>query len=153
MIESPLLFLAFLSLFHLLGGAGLGVALRPLRLDGPVNTGLAIWGAMFGGLPLFASIGAPWLLPFQLIEVTAAGLLAFFFWDRAQELLGKPNIGLILFGGIFFMVGSGAAGMLIKERDYGMAALFGTLFGGLGLAILLWGLRRLVGSPPDAEDE
>lgn len=152
MIESPVAVLAFLSLFHLLGGGGLGVALRPLRSAGSINVGLAIWGAMFGGIPLFMSIEALWLLPIQLFEIAAAGLLAFFYWDRIQELFGNTNVWLILFGGIFFMVGSMAAGMLIKERDYAMAALFGVLFGGLGLAVLLWGLRRLVASPPDVED-
>ena len=153
MIEGSLLVLAFLSLFHILGGAGLGAALRPLRDGGKVNVGLAVWGAMFGGIPLLMSIEVPWLLPLQLFEIGAAGLLTLLYWERIQELLGNTAVLLILFGGVFFMAGSGAAGMLIKQRDYGTAALFGGLFGGLGLLVLLLGLRRLVTPPSDSEGE
>ncbi len=153
MIEGSLLVLAFLSLFHILGGAGLGVALRPLRAGDRVNVGLAIWGAMFGGIPLFMSIETPWLLPIQLFEIAAAALLTFLYWERVRELLGNTAVMLIIFGGIFFMAGSGAAGMLIKQRDFGTAALFGGLFGGLGLLILLLGLRRLMAPPSDPEGE
>ena len=153
MIDNPLIVLAFLSLFHLLGGGGLGIALRPLRSGESVNVSLAIWGLGFAGIPLLGSIGAPWLLPFQLLEIVAAGLLTFFFQDRVQELFSNTNVWLIVFGGVFFMAGSGAAGMLLRGGDYAMAALFGLLFGGLGLAILIWGLRRLMGSSTDSEDE
>jgi hypothetical protein len=151
MIESPLVALAFLSLFHVLGGAGLGIALRPLRVGDRVNVGLAIWGAMFGGIPLIMSVETPWLLPAQFFLLAVAALLAFFYWDRIRELLGNANVLLILFGGVFFMAGSGAAGMLIEQRDFGMAALFGCLFGGLGLVVLLLGLRRLMAPPSDTE--
>jgi hypothetical protein len=118
-----------------------------------VNVGLAIWGLMFGGIPLFMALEAPWLLPVQLFEMLVAFFATFFFWDRIRELLSHNNVLLVLFGGVFFMAGSAATGILLKEGDFLMAAVIGLLFGGLGLALVLWGLRRIFKSTPDAEDE
>jgi hypothetical protein len=118
-----------------------------------VNVGLAIWGLVFGGIPLLMALDAPWLLPVQLFEMLVAFFVTFFFWDRIRELLSHNNVLLVLFGGVFFMVGSAATGILLKEGDFLMAAVIGLLFGGLGLALVLWGLRRIFKSTPDAEDE
>lgn len=150
---------AFLSLFHLLGGGGLGLAFRPLRTRPAgsrgcgVNTWLAIWGLAFGGIPLLMAVETPWLLPVQLFEMLLAFFVTFFFWDRIRELLGRTNVLIVLVGGVFFMAGSAATGILLKEGDLLLAAGVGVLFGGFGLALVLWGLRRILKSPPDAEDE
>lgn len=118
-----------------------------------MNVGFAIWGLMFGGIPLFMAVEAPWLLPVQLFEMLAAFFATFFFWDRIRELLSHNNVWLVLFGGAFFMAGSAATGILLKEGDFLLAAVIGLLFGGLGLALVLLGLRRIFKLPPDAEDE
>jgi len=149
----------FLSLFHLLGGGGLGVALRPLRTRPAgsrgcgVNVGLAIWGLMFGGIPLLMALEAPWLLPVQLCEMLVAFFITFFFWDRIRELLSHDNVLLVLIGGVFFMAGSGVASILLKDGDFLLSAVIGLLFGGLGLALVLLGLRRIFKLLSDAGDE
>jgi hypothetical protein len=151
--------LAFLSLFHLLGGGALGVALRPLRARPAgtrgcgVSIGLVVWAVMFGGIPLFMSLADPWLLPFQLLELVVAFLAAFFFWDQIRETFGKTNVVITAFGGVFFMAGCAALGFLIRERDWLLATVIGLLFSGLGLALVLFGLRRTLSSPADSEDQ
>jgi hypothetical protein len=151
--------LAFLSIFHVLGGGGLGVALRPLRTrsggtqDDRVSVPLAIWGLMFGGIPLLMAVEVPWLLPLQLLEMVVGFLATFLFWDHIRELLGQGYVLLILFGGVFFMAGSAASGMLLKEGDLWKGLLIGMLFGGLGLGMVILGLRRTFRPPPDPDDE
>ena len=135
------------------------MALRPLRdrwsggEAGKVSIPLVVWGLMFGGIPLLMAVEVPWLLPLQLLEMVVAFLAAFFFWDRIRELLGQGYVLLILFGGVFFMVGSAASGMLLKEGDLWKGLLIGLLFGGLGLGMVILGLRRTFRPPPDPEDE
>ncbi len=157
MIENPPIALVFLSLFHLLGGGALGIALRGLRAAGRqgcrTNIGLAIWGLMFGGFPLALGLQIPELLAIQLAELGIACLTTFFFWERIRELLARPEVMLTLFGGILFSAGCGAAGALLMQDDWLMAALFGVLFGGAGAGMIYLGLRRALAPPADQEDE
>ncbi len=130
------------------------MALHPLRSRwggaeaGKVNVPLAVWGALFSGIPLLMSVTVRWLLPLQLLETAVAFLVAFFFWDRIRDVLGHGYVLLILFGGIFFMVGSAASSMLLKEGNLWKGLLIGLLFGGLGLGMVILGLRRTF-RPPD----
>jgi len=121
LMDSPLILFAFLSLFHILGGGVLGVAMRGLQ--------------------------APWLLPFQLLELAVVFGVTFFFWDRIRELFGKPELIKIVFGGVFFVTGCAAGGMLLKAGEIPMAAVFGLVFGGVGLAFILPGMRNMVKPP------
>jgi hypothetical protein len=98
LMDSPLILFAFLSLFHILGGGVLGVAMRGLRLRPAgtrgcgINVGLTIWALGFGCAPLFIGLQAPWLFPFQLLELAVVFCVTFFFWDRIRELFGKPEM-------------------------------------------------------------
>lgn len=148
-----------LSIFHLLGGGGLGVALRPLRArlrgdeGGKVNVPLAVWGLMFGGIPLLMSVEVPWLMPIQLMETVVAFLATFLFWDRIRDLLSQRDVLLVLFGGVFFVVGSAAGSLTLKDGDLWRGSLIGVFFGGSGLGLLIWGLVRILRPPADLGDE
>lgn len=149
--------LVFLSLFHILGGGGLGVALRGIR-GAPLLTGirenlnLIIWALLFGGLPLVMGLANPVLLFIQILELVGACLVTLFFWDRIRELLGSANVLLILIGGIFFSAGCGTSGLLLKGGEILTAGLIGLLAGGVGLALIAFGLYRTF-STSDVEDE
>jgi hypothetical protein len=98
------------------------------------------------------AVEAPWLLPLQLVEMVVAFLATFLFWDRIRELLSRDNVLLVLVGGVFFMVGSAASGTLLKEGDHWKGLLIGVLSGGLGLGLVILGLRRTLRPPPDPGD-
>jgi hypothetical protein len=151
-MDNPWIFIAFLSVFHILGGAAVGIALRDVRLGDKPNMMLLIWGLLFGGLPLAAAIGSPIILPFQLGELILAGGSTFFFWDRMQELLEQTGVVVILLAGVFFLVGCGAVGLLVQQREFLTAFLFGLTFGGAGLGGLVYGIRRTL-NPPVEKDE
>lgn len=152
-MDSPLILFAFLSLFHILGGGVLGVAMRGLRLRPAgtrgcgINVGLTIWALGFGCAPLLIGLQAPWLFPFQLLELAVVFCVTFFFWDRIRELFGNPEMLKIAFGGLFFVAGCAAAGMLLKAGEIPMAAVFGLVFGGVGLALILTGMRKMLEPP------
>jgi hypothetical protein len=151
-MDSPWVTIAFLSVFHLLGGAAVGVALWELRVNGKANTMLLIWGLLFGGLPLAAGLGWPIMLPFQLGELVVAGGVTFFFWDRIRDLVSQTGVIVTLFGGVFFLVGCGAVSLLIHQREFLMAIVFGLSFGGVGLGGLVYGLRRTFNPPADGDE-
>jgi hypothetical protein len=118
-----------------------------------VNMPLAIWGSLFGGIPLLMAAEAPWLLPVQLLEMAIAFVATFLFWDRIRELLGQGSVLLVLFGGLFFMVGSAASGLLLRDGNLWKGLLIGVLFGGSGLGLVAWGLLRVFRPPLDPGDE
>ncbi len=118
-----------------------------------MNVPLAVWGLMFGGIPLLMAAEVPALLPLQLLELVVAFLAAFFLWDRIQELLNQGNVLLVLCGGLFFMVGSAASGLLLKDGDLWKGLLIAMLFGGSGLGLVIWGLLRILRPPPNLDDE
>ncbi len=157
LMDSPLILFAFLSLFHILGGGVLGVAMRGLRMRPAgtrgcgINVGLTIWALGFGCAPLFMGLQAPWLLPFQLLELAVVFGVTFFFWDRIRELFGKPEMLKIAFGGVFFIAGCAAGGMLLKAGEIPMAAVFGLVFAGVGLAFILPGMRNMLKPPAGPE--
>jgi hypothetical protein len=95
----------------------------------------------------------PWLLPLQLLEMAVSFLAAFFFWDRIRELLGQGNVLLVLFGGVFFMVGSAASGLLLRDGNLWKGLLIGMLFSGLGLGLVILGLLRIFRPSPDLDDD
>ena len=160
-MDSPLILFAFLSLFPILGGGVLGVVMRGLRMRPAgtrgcgINVGLTIWALGFGCGPLLIGLQAPWLFPFQLLELAVVFCVTFFFWDRIRELFGKPEMLKIVFGGLFFVTGCAAGGTLLKAGEIPMAAAFGLVFGGVGLAFLLPGMRNMLKPPagPNALDK
>lgn len=151
-MDNPWFPIAFLSLFHLLGGAAVGIALWDLRLGHEPNKMLLVWGLLFGGLPMLAALGWPAMLPFQLGEFVLAAGVTCFFWDRIRDLVGQTGVIVTLLGGVFFVSGCAAVGLLLPQREYLMAALFGVLFGGVGLAGLVFGLRQTLHPPADGDE-
>ncbi|MBN1318794.1 MAG: hypothetical protein JXA42_25160, partial [Anaerolineales bacterium] len=112
-----------------------------------------VWGAMFGGIPLLIGLSFRGLFLAQVLVLFAAFLTTFFFWDRIREMLNKPGIMLTLFGGIFFVSGCAALGLLINIGENGMSALFGLVFCGLGGFLVYFGLKKLFGPPDSLDDE
>jgi hypothetical protein len=152
-MDNPWIIIMFLSVFHLLGGAAVGIALWEVRVGGKPNRMLLVWGLLFGGMPLAAGVGRPEILPFQLLELVLAGGTTFLFWDRIQDLVAQTGVVVTIFGGVFFVVACGAVGVLIGEREFLMAILFGILFGGVGIGGLAYGLRLTLNPKPDDKDE
>ncbi len=159
LMDSPLILLAFLSLFHILGGGVLGVVMRGWRMRPAetrgcgMNVGLMIWALGFGCAPLFLGLQTPRLLPFQLLELAVVFCVTFFFWDRIRESFAKPEMIKIVFGGVFFVAGCAAGGMLLEARETLMAAVFGLIFGGIGLAFILPGMRNMLKPPTGPKEE
>lgn len=155
-MDSPIIILAFLSLFHVLGGGAIGMAFRDIRLG---NKGcrdsffFIVWGSMFGGIPLFFGISAPTLFPIQVLILLVSFFATFFFWDQIKDILGKTAIMTMIVGGVFFVVGCAAVGFLVKTGDLIMAILFGLVFGGLGGVLVYIGFRKSQEPPNDQEDE
>lgn len=150
-MDSPLIVLAFLSIFHVVGGGGLGVALRGFR-QGEGSVPLVIWALLFSGIPLLMGLGIPWIWLIQLSEMLIACVVTFFFWDRICAVMGKSSVLLVLCGGIVFVVGSAVAGLLLKQGDYVPALAFGLLFVVVGLLFVYFGLRTLFKPPANWEE-
>lgn len=89
MVDDPLIALAFLSLFHLIGGGVMGMALRGWR-SRSVNWMLVVWALGFGGLPLLFAFAAPWLLPVQLLELATAFCITFFSGSESASSWAGP---------------------------------------------------------------
>jgi len=157
-LNSPLGMLAFLSLFHVIGAAGLGYGLRRVwnwlrgREAGGGNTlFLIVWGAGFGGIPFFfglnlARLGEPVVFLGEVLIWGSAFLVALLAWDEVMEWLRPflhPDVFLIAFGGIFMLAGA-AAGSFIVREDPLFALVFSGLFMVIGGAIFFAGLRGLL---------
>lgn len=114
---------------------------------------MVLWALAFGGIPLTLAVAVPELLPYQLLELGVSFVATFFFWDRMQELLGQDNVLIVLVGGVFFLVGTGACVVMISDGTVGRGILIGVLFGGSGLGLLVLGLRRILRPPADVDGE
>jgi hypothetical protein len=164
-MDSPLVLLAFLSIFHVIGAAALANGLRAIwdwQRDRERGLGngvfFVVWGAMFGcmpfafGLSLAAEkeIGTPLVLLGQAIVWGAAFLTALLFWDEVMDWLRPflhPNVFLIGFGGVFMLVGAAAASFTIRD-DVLFGLLFGGIFifvGGVIFALGVWNLLKEIG--------
>lgn len=142
--ESPFGMLIFFAIFEVLGGAALGVALRGiLRRD---FTGLffLIWGAGFGGIPLFIgaatflSTDAPMYFYAQLFLfltaiVTVALLPNDFMQSRGE---GSAGEGGAIMGALMTMLG-GAVVVLNLREGLSIGIIIGAFFAIVGLYILL----------------
>jgi hypothetical protein len=147
-MDNPLVLLAFLSIFHIIGSVALANGLRTIwdwwrDKERGLGNGVyfVIWGAMFGcmpfafGLSLAADneVGTPLVLLGQGIVWGTAFLIALLFWDDVVDWLRPflhPNVFLVGFGGIFMLVGAAVASFTIRDD-----ILFGLLFGGIFMLI------------------
>jgi hypothetical protein len=164
-MDSPLVLLAFLSIFHVIGAVALANGLRAVwdwrrdRERGPGNgVFLVVWGTMFGcmpfafGLSLAAEkeVGTPLVLLGQAIVWAAAFLTALLFWDEVIDWLRPflhPNVFLVGFGGVFMLVGAAVASFTIRD-DVLFGLLFGGIFmlvGGVIFALGVWSLLKEMG--------
>lgn len=141
MISENLGILAFLIIFEILGGVGLGVGLRGLvGRASPAATFFIIWGAGFAGIPLI--IGATFFLPngdpvyfvaeafvlFMAVIVTAFAPDALFQDSKDGSLFGLAVAGglLVLFGGVVILLAAAQSwlGVLLG----GAVGLLGAFF-------------------------
>jgi hypothetical protein len=149
-MDSPLVLLGFLSIFHVVGAVALANGLRAIwdwlrgKERRPGNGPFFIvWGTMFGCIP-FASglglvtdkekVGTPLLLlGGEVIVWGTAFLITLFFGDDVVDWLRPflhPHMYLVGFGGIFMLVGAAVGSFMIRDD-----ILFGLLFGGIFLLV------------------
>jgi hypothetical protein len=147
--------LAFLSIFHVIGGAALGATVRAW-LDSPTRQNLGrhvfflIWGGMFGCMPLaFGLQEGGWMVVAQSAVLVTAFAVPFFWRDRLRELASQQFIIMLVFGGVFLVAGLVAGGAMLREGEWLVALLFGGIFSLVGGGIFFGGLKQLFSDPAD----
>ena len=108
-MDTPVGLLAFLSIFHLIGGIALGMTfnriVRERRLGGQ-SIFFIVWGGMFGCMPLtFGSQSEPWVLAAQIGILALAIGIPFAIGGSLREGFQLKGVQNVLFGGIFLVVG------------------------------------------------
>jgi hypothetical protein len=147
--------IAFISIFHVIGGAALGITLRgwannPTRENLFRRAFFLVWGGMFGCMPLVFGVENG-TLAVQVVVLLIAIAVPFFWLDRLREMFSDQNVVLVGFGGIFLIAGLVAGGALLREREWLFAALFGGIFSLVGGGIFFAGLRNLLRGTPGEE--
>ena len=144
---------AFLLVFHLIGGSVLGSAVRQW-LHGQFACNslfLALWGALFGLVPLLLGLtefAARGDLVIPAIEVGAfvgAMLIVALMPDWFLQSFDRERIGPVAFGGLFFLIGVGILILLVGQEPV-IALVFFAAFGGSGLLVMASGLRAMLKS-------
>ena len=144
--------LGFLCVFHLIGGAALGYALRGvLRGNFSCNSFFFfLWGGLFGGIPLAFGIqefqkGAPYVLAIQFVVFAIAILVVAFISDELLETFRSPNIFSIAVGGVFLLLGIAFLFTNIFDlKNWQDKLLGGGIFISTGGAVFLIGLWRII---------
>lgn len=156
MEDNPLIWLGFLSVFHIIGGIALGSSIRGIRQlirgeGGSLSNALffIVWGGMFGCMPLtfgFEPTIPNWVLIAQVLILVAAVVITAIWGRTALDWL-KPvfNVftGLLVLGGIFMIAGLLGAYTTLKGGDLSTALILGLVFGIIGLGIFILGLAGL----------
>jgi hypothetical protein len=149
-MDSPLILFAFLSLFHILGGGVLGVAMRGLRLRDKRRVddlGAGVWLRS-----AFHWAAGPMAFSLSVARTGGGFLRDVLFLGSDQRVVRQTRDAKDRFGGLFFVAGCAAAGMLLKAGEIPMAAVFGLVFGGVGLVLILTGMRKML-EPPAGPQE
>ena len=142
--------LAFVSIFHVLGGIAIGSTVRSLRkgLDGR-GIFFLIWGAGFGCMPLaigagiFSQAHAMYLFVIEVLVLAGAiGVMAF-IPDWMLEMFTSPEMMPIEMGGLFILIGVIVGGAMLKTNPL-FTLLFGGSFAGAGALLFVRGLRALL---------
>ena len=149
-MDSPIGMLAFLSLFHVLGGIAIGSTVRGLR-KGSAGRGVffLIWGAMFGCMPLaigaqtFTQANAMYLFAVEVIVLAGAIVVTAFIPDVLLDTFKSPDVTTIWMGGLFFIIGVGVGAAMLKTEPL-FTLLFGGSFAGAGALLFYRGLRALL---------
>jgi hypothetical protein len=159
-VDNPLSLFGFLSLFHIVGAAVLGDALRELwhgLREGDVSgcqlMFKIIWATMFGGLPFLFGIqfassedGTILFLVGEVVVWTAALVTTLLAKQAIRKALGpfmSQEILLMLFGGSFLLTGVALMSFLTRE-DRIDRLLTGGIFALVGAAVFGFGLWRLL---------
>jgi hypothetical protein len=160
-MDGPLALLGFLSIFHIIGAVALANGLRGVWSwlgDKEQRVGNAfffvLWGAGFGCMPFVFGLtmaadkegGTPVVLLGQVMVWGSVFVVALLAWQEALDWL-RPflhvDMFLVAFGGIFMLVGAGAASFIVRD-DLLFALLFGGIFMLVGGLILAFGVRNLL---------
>ena len=156
--------LAFLSIFHVIGGAALGLTLRSLVRE-PSLKGLfgrvffLIWGGMFGCMPLAFSLQDGGLnyttLAFQLGILGTAMAVPFFLYDYLREYARDKNMVRMGIGAALFLFSAALSGAIIGSAGLDLPSLLiFTIFGGGGGYLVVTGFRRvMIGREGEEEGE
>ena len=144
-LKEYIVLLAFLSLFHIVGGLVFGTTLRGLgrRITGR-SIFLLVWSLFFGGVPLLMFLQSDW--PWWVHATRALVLfgsvaLGFFLKDSLHGLLQQGHIVTMILGGVFMTAGAGLVASGIVAEDFPLGLLMGTIFFLVGLGIFVIGFR------------
>ncbi len=143
--------LGVLSVFHIIGGAALGLALqrwRAVRSKGEPWTPPLVfwWGPLFGGMPLlFGLVTAEWgILAAQVVIFVASVAIAFWLSEPLKEALGRRYLFFTILGLVFMLVAALVSWLMLRgdsPRAW-QALLFGGLFYAAGSLAFCAGLMQ-----------
>ncbi|MBI5301963.1 MAG: hypothetical protein HY868_07485 [Chloroflexi bacterium] len=148
-LQSALIFLGFICIFHLVGGVVVGLYLRQVRRGGSWSEfPRLVWGAAAGGLPMvigastFMDAGMPYLVAVEMVVFVAAIFSVVFFPEAFLESFRSPQVARVAFSGVFIVVGAVVAVLAFREGTF-MVVLFGMVFVGVGALIFVPALKAL----------
>lgn len=151
-MDSPVGFFLFLGIFQFVGLTFIGVSLRQIVAPGDTLPKIfksffrIVFGAVFAAVPLFMGyqemglVFVGWQVVIGAIFLIGVVLL----WPKIQGWLQDRRIYAIGLGGIFFVIGLAAGGAMLRQGELIAAFVFGGLFAGIGLLIMLPPLLKLI---------
>lgn len=154
MDPTSIVLLSFLAVFHILGAASLGNAIRGFwRAIHDETEGifgyvfLSLFGVLFGCFPLAYGLQATtplWVLISQVAIIVLTFILATFFWPailKTLRVIFHLNTGLIMLGIIFIAAGI-YGGVSVRNGGGNLIQVFllGGIFSLIGLGILFLGI-------------
>jgi hypothetical protein len=155
-MNSAITQLGALCLFQLIGGAAIGSFVRALlrRSFSSTSFFFLIWGAFFGGIPIFFGVGqmqsgSPWFLVVQLAVFFGAIVLIAFISDELLSALRSGNTITIAIGGVFLVFGViMLSGNISSMKSFPERLLGGGIFFLSGGAVFCLGLWRIIKGNP-----
>lgn len=149
-MNGPIGTLAFVSIFHILGGGALGLTFRGLRKGFDFSKiFFLVWGTGFGCMPLaigaqtFSEGNVMYLFVLEVLILVGAVLVTALIPDWMLDTFKSQDVMAVGMGGLFFFIGIVVGGALLKS-DPLMALLFGGAFAGSGGLLLYSRLRTLL---------
>ncbi len=156
--ENPLFLLTFLSLFHFIGAAAVGNAVRGwwkmIRGEEQISViqsvFFAVWGTMFGCIPF--GFGADptqpgWFLPAEISIWLVAFVFAGIFGKEMLAYfrpLGNIHVLLMGLGGIFLAGGLMGGWVAFTRGDVWLGLILGVVFLIIGGGMFALGLAGLL---------
>lgn len=138
--------LAFLCLFHIVGGVIFGISLRGLiRRIQVRSVFLLLWSAFFGGMPLFVYLQGEWpcwALMTQAGVLFGSAALGFFLANTLRYLVRKGYVVSMSLGGVFMVTGAGLVASRMVAEGFPLGLLVGSTFFLVGAALFILGFRE-----------